>query len=1035
MNTLLEQMPAGIVVLQGEEPFRILYVNQEFKQMTGCGAQEILPGGTAKSRVHPEDLDLIRVAFRQAKKNGKSGEYEFRILEAEGNYHWYILHINHRTDSDGKDKYVMMVIDIHERKQVELEMQVQRELHWLTEQVTGDFYFDVDVESGDILITGKYLSMRGEKGALDRYAKQEEMEKNIFQRDLSVFRRMLEEASQGEQKGIVEFRLNVSPMPEEEEYEWYRLTYKSIAEGEGGRITRIVGRMNSIQEEKREQSQLSEQIKRDSMTGLYNKGAAQDEVECFLEDGDAQNQTHALLVIDIDNFKDINDNFGHLFGDTVLVDVAEKISGIFPKSDLVARIGGDEFLVFVKNTNEQDVMAQAEKICDHLREEYYGQNRSIKVSSSVGAAIFPQNGRTFIELCENADYAMYQAKNEGKDRYRMAGEGGKMPESYSRTRQEGRKGMEPVRRQDENLLATAFSLLSHARDLNGSLNLLLERVAKRYGLDAVVVIEDKGERDRVMMTNCWQSQGGVLKEGILIPRRFDMDRQFDDQGMMCMDRCPPGAIGSDIGLDIKSLISCKYHNPGGSAGMVNFVHAGDYQKWSEFEKSTFYEITKTIAVFVSLKRSQEEHEKALLALQHRDPLTGIYNEAYFKKVARQRLGDRMPGCQYALVFSDINDFSYVNENFGMEAGNKILREFASKITAMDRVVACRVYSDLFISLVCDTDRERIQQVVEQANMEFEKIQRSKYPGSNLSLIAGIYFIEHEDEDIDVAIENANLTRKKLKQGNKGMRTMVYHPWLRQRREKEVQIASRFSGALEEGQFQVYIQPKFILKTGEICGGEALVRWIREDGTMVYPDEFIPVLEKYGYIVMLDFHVLEQLLKRMQTWKQEGKQLYRISVNFSRKHFEVSGISQRIRSLVEKYGIDSRYIEIEITESMLESGVDIMRKEMELLRESGFKVSIDDFGTGYSSLSMLRDMQADVVKIDKSFMDKSGTLKEQEFIKRMGGLVQSLKEEVIFEGIETEKQLQFLIQDGFQYGQGYICDKPLPMEVFEEKYMK
>ena len=140
-------------------------------------------------------------------------------------------------------------------------------------------------------------------------------------------------------------------------------------------------------------------------------------------------------------------------------------------------------------------------------------------------------------------------------------------------------------------------------------------------------------------------------------------------------------------------------------------------------------------------------------------------------------------------------------------------------------------------------------------------------------------------------------------------------------------------------------------------------------------------------------------------------------------------------MTKAYRIDPKYIEIEITESLLITGYDLVKAEVNQLRQAGFRVAIDDFGTGYSSLGMLLDIPADIVKIDKSFLHRENGGNEKEFIQNMGRLIESIQEEVIFEGIETEEQREFLVDCGFRLGQGFLFDGPMPIEVFQEKYMK
>ena len=180
---------------------------------------------------------------------------------------------------------------------------------------------------------------------------------------------------------------------------------------------------------------------------------------------------------------------------------------------------------------------------------------------------------------------------------------------------------------------------------------------------------------------------------------------------------------------------------------------------------------------------------------------------------------------------------------------------------------------------------------------------------------------------------------------------------------------------------------------------------------------------------------EQVLIYMSRWRDEGLKLPIISVNFSRCHFEKDGIFRRIMDLTDKYEVEHQFIEIEITESLFVLGYDLVKTEVQQLRAAGFRVAIDDFGTGYSSLGMLLDIPADIVKIDRSFLNRENRQNEEAFLRNMGCLIRSVKEEVIFEGIETEEQREFLVKCGFRYGQGFLFDRPLPVEVFQEKYMK
>ena len=272
------------------------------------------------------------------------------------------------------------------------------------------------------------------------------------------------------------------------------------------------------------------------------------------------------------------------------------------------------------------------------------------------------------------------------------------------------------------------------------------------------------------------------------------------------------------------------------------------------------------------------------------------------------------------------------------------------------------------------------------------------------------------------------------QGNGGI--AIYKDEMRKKRDNEIQITGRFYGALQKGELELFLQPKFLLHERKMYGAEALARWRLKSGELMLPAQFIPALENMGYIVDLDFYIFEQLLRVMRKWKKAGRELFTISTNFSRRNFEDGGqgFLERLLELTERYQASPGQIEIEVTESVVAENLRSLKEVLTRLGEMGYRIAIDDFGTGYSSLSVLLEIPADVVKIDKSFTERINVEEQRAFVSQMGQFIHSAKEAVIFEGIETEEQLKFLRDCGFLYGQGYLFDKPLPVEEFERKYI-
>lgn len=542
-------------------------------------------------------------------------------------------------------------------------------------------------------------------------------------------------------------------------------------------------------------------------------------------------------------------------------------------------------------------------------------------------------------------------------------------------------------------------LLPSGEDVNTSLDFLLDRIGKQYELKCVAILEYDKEKGEIGQINSWDRNHGIV---VGFPGKNSEKKQD------CFFK------GSD-----------KYYL---------FCEPLDTGTWTEFQRETFQELARMLSIFAALREHKQEDQRKIQHLKWKDPLTGLYVEEAFKGKVKEKLKDWQENMKYAIVYTDINDFSYINDNFGYSAGNDILKNFASFLHSEENMISCRLYSDLFIIFLWDINQDMILQRIVKTSLDFSRQQKEIYPSSSIRLTTGIYFMEHKGENLEMAIENANLTRKSIK-GHSSAFCHVYESKMRSKRDEEKQVLAEFQGSLREGGFQVYVQPKFYLSKLELSGGEALVRWHKDNGKIESPDLFIPILEKSGYIVELDFYVYEQVLIYMRSWLEAGKEPPVISVNFSRSHFEGEGIYRRIVSMTKAYRIEPKYIEIEITESLFITGYELVKTELNQLRQEGFRVAIDDFGTGYSSLGMLLDIPADIVKVDKSFLHQKNCENGKEFIQHMGRLIESVKDEVIFEGIETEEQREFLVDCGFHLGQGFLFDRPMPIEVFQEKYMK
>ncbi len=456
----------------------------------------------------------------------------------------------------------------------------------------------------------------------------------------------------------------------------------------------------------------------------------------------------------------------------------------------------------------------------------------------------------------------------------------------------------------------------------------------------------------------------------------------------------------------------------------------------QFSKiSKVYGVMSNIQDIKKLSKRLEMDNEYINFLITTDSVTGMLNYKTFVSKAEELLKNRDKSYVYGFVYSDINGFSYVNDNLGFEAGNKMLRSFGQIISELQtNVIACRIYSDFFVGLYRARTVSELVSSLNQRNHEFYVQQQKLLPGSNLNICAGLY-VWNEGIDVSRAVFNANLARKSVKgisHGDCG----VYEPQMHIKRAREQKIANELNTAINSGLIEMFLQPKFSMETMQVIGAEALARWRNVDGTYIMPGEFITVLEKVGYIDELDFYIYGQVLDTLVDWEKRGKKLLPISVNFSRQHVRKADYVDKIISLAKERGVSPEYVEIEITESCFGDDLDKLFKDMSKLQEAGFKIDIDDFGVSYSTLGVLLNAPVDVVKIDKSFIDELATNeKERVYVKNICQLISTMDKDLIFEGVETQEQAQILCEIGYTKAQGWLFDKALPLSVFNEKYMR
>lgn len=389
--------------------------------------------------------------------------------------------------------------------------------------------------------------------------------------------------------------------------------------------------------------------------------------------------------------------------------------------------------------------------------------------------------------------------------------------------------------------------------------------------------------------------------------------------------------------------------------------------------------------------------------------------------------------QYTAIFLNMKESKYVNERFGNTTGDKIIHDYAQDLKNFlgKKGYVGRMGGDNFFIFVkneyLDDFIEHLRNVVFTIKYDDEAVQHQ------VKVRCGIFRIT---DDVGYR-EIINHTSTALAIAREtGPDFVEYEEAMQKEFLAEKQILADFKQGLANQEFVPYYQPKVDAKTGKLCGAEALVRWIK-DGEVIAPGAFVPVLEKNNRITKLDFYIFEHMCKDIRAWIDAGLEPVRVSSNFSKENLKNEHFAEEIVKIMNKYSLDGRYIEVELTESSCMEDFALLRQFSKKVKDAGITLAIDDFGTGYSSLSMLHEFDADVVKLDKSFLDSAiaGSRRSKVFIQDIISMVDDLEESSICEGVETKEQLEFLKESGCNMIQGYYFDRPMPRQAFEERLKK
>ncbi|MBO5489751.1 MAG: sensor domain-containing phosphodiesterase [Eubacterium sp.] len=439
-------------------------------------------------------------------------------------------------------------------------------------------------------------------------------------------------------------------------------------------------------------------------------------------------------------------------------------------------------------------------------------------------------------------------------------------------------------------------------------------------------------------------------------------------------------------------------------------------------------LLSTLGGYYGIKNENLKMYSALDYSANYDPITDTYNRLGFYRHAEQLLRD-YPDEQFSMVISDIKNFELMNEILGEDIADSILRDEAEwlKERQSKKSVLGRLYSDIFAYLV-PTKKLKEEEMMSLVSYLNEKYNYKKF---KLHIYFGIYHVLDKQESVRQMADKAIHAVEKLK-GNLHQSIAYYDEKDFQDALLKQQLIGEFDNGIKEKQFCMYLQPQ-TNEDGKMQGAEALVRWNHPTRGLLMPGQFIEAFEEAGLIYKLDQYMWNLAAKKLRDWSDAGYDYY-ISVNISAKDFYRMNVYKTFLSIVEENEIDPGKLHIEITESAVAEDEVETHRTLEKLRDKGFIIEIDDFGSGYSSLNFMKNVCANVIKIDRVFLkESSNETRGEQILSSIIRLSHEIGMEVITEGVENPEQLRMLIDMCCDLYQGYYFSKPLEIIDFEKKY--
>ncbi|BFL45748.1 diguanylate cyclase [Lactonifactor longoviformis] len=1004
-------------------PNRRLILTESAREHHGFGEIiENVPEYLIESgHIHPDSVKEVREMYRKIREGEPKAEAEIRTRNPGGNGWWWEKVVYTSIfDEDGLPQCAIAVgEDITGKKEAEINYQKELQMRFaMSEGILASSRANLTKNCVEYL-QSEILDIEGNEGAVnyDDLVKQG-LARIVNSEDRVRYLRIM--SSDALISAYVKGQSQVSL-----EYRWLDLDEKliwictsvSLVKDAVTQDLYAYGKMRDIDYQKKLELGLKQRAEKDNLTGAYHKETAFSIMNAAIRNARSLGHDFAVILFSVDNFRRIDRCCGYGEGGNVLKELSSLLDMKFGSRYLAGRYSEDELLLLVPGPKQQrDLPYKTEDVRQSVRMSYVFSELEVPVTVSAGIAVSGDGIKNIQEGCGKAKEALDAAKERGGDccvmySQVMAAEKNLVIQELKDTGRENAEEAGPEKEEDV-LLKCVYSLTS-SMDFEQVLEEILRELGTYFRAEHTYILILGDDMERTEYLKEWRRDGIPTKSSI----PFELLQQIKNQmavtdiGEIAGIYPEEAEILREQGISSFQVVSMdKVHN--GIAGYIGVENGARHM-----ERTTVLHSVRHFVGYEIMRRRLHEKQEYL---SYHDALTGLENRNSYLAYRDGLSEDTL--ISLGVVSADINGLKQLNTQYGHDYGDYMVK-FTGRVMR-EKFKGGRIFrfaGDEFLAVFENLSQKAFLDCVEDMRAAME----ASYP-SSISL--GAVWTDTEmnlEHAITRADERMLLAKQEYYRSSQNI-AKHYDPAMLKKLLKDIQ----------DGRFRMFLQPKAEISTCRIVGAEALVRYADSDGKIVGPAQFIPQLEQAGNVRHVDMYIFEEVCRALKSWKDKGYACIPVSLNFSRTTLLEEGLIDKIEEIYQRYQVDRNLIEIEVTESASVGERETIVAISGKLASLGYRIALDDFGAKYSNMSILSAMELEVLKLDRSLVsDLFSNEKTRVVVKNFLQTCRQLGIQSVAEGVESREQLEVLEVLGCDYAQGYYFNKPIPLEKFEEVYLK